>query len=441
MSSLFFSTIREATNAFRTKLVSGFGWNLVSTICLQGSVLLTGLILARVLGLETFGVYALATTTVMTIVGVAQGGVGIIGTKFVGEWLYEKRSRIGGVLHVCAVFTLTTGIAASLLLAFGASWLAEELLDNPGVAPTLQWASMASLFHVQTVYLQGALQGFGAFRAISAAGAWVGLLHLLCSLGAAWAWSLDGAIIAFCFSAAARWWLFRRALLACCRDHGIVRFSASQSEDWLLIWRFALPAGLASLVTLPCLWGVTALVARQPNGFAWVGLFAVAHQIRQSVLQLPILLNTVTSSVLSRLKGRNQGIEYWLVFRANLLIGLGVSIPAVITLAYASENILDLYGPGFKEGQDLLLVLLLSVIPELIGVAAYQLVQSSGRMWQSLFFIIIPRDFLYLTAAAWMLHHLSLVGAGWAYFTAYCIGCVATMAVGVSGRQQLPKGS
>lgn len=438
MISFVPSSIRGAVGAFRAKLASGFVWNLISTFALQGSVLLAGLILARVLGLKTFGVYALATTTVMTVVGVAQGGVGIIGTKFVGEWLHAERERIGRVLHMCAVFTLATGAAAAVLLAFTAPWVGEKLLDSPGVAPALRWVSVAALFHVQTVYLQGALQGFGAFPAISVAGTWAALFHLAGSVGAAWAWGLDGAVIAFTCSAAARWWLFRNALQACCREHGIASTSASCPEDWSLIWRFALPAGLASLVTLPCLWGVTALVARQPGGVAWVGLFAVAHQLRQLVLQIPILLNTVASSVLSRLKGCNEGSTYWQVFRANLLVGVVFSIAVVLVLAAASSHVLGLYGPEFKDGQGLLLVLLLSVIPEVIGVTAYQLVQSSGRMWRSLFFIVAPRDLLYLAMAAWALPQWGLVGPGWAYLTAYTIGCVATLAVGLGGRQQLP---
>lgn len=438
MISIASSTIRAAVFAFRGRLASGFLWNLISTFAFQGSVLITGLILARVLGLKTFGVYALVTMTVMTVVGVAQGGVGIIGTKFVGEWLHAERERIGRVLHICAVFTLLTGAAATAFLGLSAPWVADRLLNSPDVATALRWVSVGTLFQVQTVYLQGALQGFGAFRAISKAGAWVGLFHGALSVAGALLWALDGAVIAFTCSSVVRWWLFRNALNVCCREHDISASSETRPEDWALIWRFALPAGLASLVTLPCLWGVTALVARQPDGLDWVGLFAVAHQLRQLVLQIPIMLNTVASSVLSRLKGRNEGSEYWQIFRANLILGVSFSTFMVLLLASVSIPVLKLYGPGFQDGQGLLLVLLLSVIPEVIGVTAYQLVQSSGRMWRSLLFIVAPRDLLYLALAAWSLPIWGLVGSGWAYLIAYTFGCVATLAVGLGGRKQLP---
>lgn len=434
------SSLSGSLGAFRARLASGFLWSLVSTFALQGSVILTALLLARMLGLQSFGVYAFATTTLMTVVGIAQGGVGVIGTKFVGEWLHSDPQRIGRVLHMCAVFTSFTGLLAAGLLWALAPLVADHLLGNPAVASALRWIAVGCLFHVQTVYLQGALHGFGAFRAISFAGGIVGLVHFVSSLVGAWLWELEGAVVAFSVSSAARWWFFRRALFIARSEHGIEHQRQILPEDWALIWRFALPAGLAGLVTLPCLWGVSALVARQPGGVAWVGLFAVAHQLRQLVLQLPVLLNTVAASALARLKGQNKGCEFWHVFRANLIVGVGFSSAAAAVLALLTTQILGLYGPGFVDGRGLLLVLLLAVIPEVIGVTAYQLVQSSGRMWHSLLFIVIPRDLFYLALASWMLPRSGLIGAGVAYLAAYTFGCAATLAVGLVARGQLPAG-
>lgn len=434
----FLHALFNVFGAFRVRLASGFLWSLVSAVSLQGSVMLTGLILARMLGLQVFGAYALATATVMTVVGVTQGGVGIIGTKFVGEFLHAHPERVSRVLRMCAVFTSVTGFISTAMLWALAPFVARHILDNPDVESALRWASVGVLFHVQTVYLQGALQGFGAFRVISRAGAMVGLLHCILSAVGAWKFGLEGAVIAFTLSSAARWWAFRGALRVTCHGHAIKKAKRIERDDWDLIWRFALPAGLASLVTLPCLWGVTALVARQPGGMAWVGVFSVAHQLRQLLLQLPVLLNTVTASVLSRLKGQGEGKEYWRVFRANLFVGVGFTTVVVAVMAALSNWVLGLYGPGFVEGRSLLLLLLLAVIPEVAGVTAYQLVQSSGRMWRSLLLIVGPRDLMYLGLAALALPQWGLAGAGLAYLIAYSFGCVATFLVGIGGREQLP---
>src|SRR5512139_2416282 len=78
---------RRILQTFRERLLAGFSWSLMSTLSLQGSVLLTSVIVARLLGLEDFGIYALLVGTVMTVAGIAQGGTGLIATRFVGELL------------------------------------------------------------------------------------------------------------------------------------------------------------------------------------------------------------------------------------------------------------------------------------------------------------------------------------------------------------------
>lgn len=439
MSSNRVMTLKHAVAAFKARLARGFVWSLLSTFALQGSVLLTGLLLARVLGLQQFGIYAVATTTVMAMVGVVQGGVGLMGTKFIGEWLHEEKHRIGRLLHMCSVFTLVMGLTTCVLLWCVASWVADSMLHEPRVESALRWVAVSVVFHVQTLYLQGALQGFGAFRAISTAGAQVGLVHILASAVLAWWYGLDGAVIAFAFSSATRWWMFRRALRVVCKDHGISMSKKILSEDWALIWKFALPASLASFITIPCIWGVTALVARQPGGIALVGLFSVSHQLRQLVLQIPTVLNTVVSSVLGNLKGQNDATEYWQIFRLNIFVGGIFAALVALLLALLSGSVLSLYGLEFVAAQGLLLVLLLSVVPEVVGSTAYQLVQSSGRMWASLFFIICPRDLSYFALAAWALPVWGLLGAGAAYVVAHSIGCAMTFIVGLGGRKRLPR--
>lgn len=413
-------------------------WNMASTLAMQGSVMLTGIVLARLLGLESFGVYSIASTTVMTLVGVAQGGVGIVGVKFVGELLHHQPNRVARVLRMCSFFTSATGIVASVLLWTLAPYIATKILGSPEVEFALKIVSISIFFNVQTVYLQGALQGFGAFRSMSIAGVVSGMAHFLLSVVTAYLSGVNGALVALVVAAAVRWVAFKKTLNVTRKQHSITSSDRVQPEDWSLIWRFGLPAGLASLVTLPCLWGVTAFVARQPNGIMLVGLFSVAHQLRQLVLQLPLMLNSVASSVLGRLKGEGNSGEYWNVFRSNLILTGGFASLVALLVALMSSWILSLYGQNFLEAKPLLLVLMIAVIPEVLGTAGYQLVQSSGRMWRSFLVIVCPRDLIYMGLAILMLPSYGLLGVGLAYLAAHLVGCAATFMVGHGGRSHLP---
>jgi O-antigen/teichoic acid export membrane protein len=421
--------LRRVLRTLRERLLSGFLWNLTSALALQGSMLLSSLIVARLLGLEDFGIYAVVVGTAMMVAGVAQGSVGLIGTKYVGELLHTDPARVARVLRMCAVATSCTGLLAGLVLLLMASVVAQDLLRKPQVQSYIPWAALAVIFQVKVGYQYGALQGFGAFRLISYAGMASGLLQLVASAAGAWLNGVGGALAAFALASAGRWLFFGWALRRTRLEHRLPAGGALRVEDWRLVWSFALPASLAGFVTLSCLWGVTVLVARQPDGLAWVALFSVGHQVRQVVLQAPLLLNAVSFSVLSRLKGQGESAEFRQVFWSNVTVGLALASALVVSLSLVAPQVLGLYGTDFKQGETLLVLLLVSAIPEVLAGTVYQLVQSSGRMWHSLTLITLPRDLGYFLMGGLLIAKQQLEGAGAAYLLAQILGVLMTVAV------------
>ena len=421
MSLVPAAAVRRALQTFRERLMSGFSWNLVSAFALQGSVLLTSVVVARLLSLQDFGIYAVLISTVMTVAGVAQGGTGLIATKFVGELLGSDTARVGRILRMCTLLTGLTGAVTAVLLFLLAPVVAGDLLGKPQVEPYVRWVAIAIIFQVAVAYQYGALQGFGAFRQISRAGVIAGLLHFGVSIAGAWMGGLLGALIGFTLASASRAVIFSGALRQVCRDHHISASRQIRPEDWRLVWTFALPASLAGLVTLTSLWGVTVLVARQPDGLAWVAVFSVLHQLRLSVLQLPTVLNAVSFSVLSRLKGRGQHDIFRGVFWTNMVLGLSFAIFLVAGLVIFARDVLSMFGPGFVRGSNALTVLLVSTIIELAAVTAYQLIQSAGQMWRSLFIVTVPRDALYVTLSIVLISAHGVLGTAIAYCAAWSI--------------------
>lgn len=415
---------------FRARLLSGLLWKVLSAIAMQGSVLLSTLIVARILDLRSFGVFALLVTTVMMLAGVAQAGIGLTATKFVGEFLNGDARQVCRVLRMCRIVIGFMGIASALMLMVLSPLIAAQMLGEAQLAVYIRWVSMAVAFQTVVTYQNSALEGFGAFRQISRAGAAAGIIHLLCTSMGAWFWGLDGAIAGFIVASGSRLGIFSLVLRSVCRDHAIPSPVTLRRADWAMLLAFAVPAGLASLITLPCMWLVTTMVARLPDGLALAGLFAVAHQIRLTVLQLPTMLNAVSFSVLSRLKGQGLHADLPGVFWANMAFSAALCVIVVLPLSWLAEPLLRLYGPQFAAGKVLLVILLLSIVPEMLTLAAYQLVQSSGRMWRSLLLIIGPRDLLYLgMAAAWMPSQ-GIAGAALAYLVAHSVGLISTVLVG-----------
>ena len=421
---------QDLLRVFKGELLSAVFWKLTNAVGLQGSVLLSAVIVARLIGLESFGAYGVIVTTVMAVAGAAQAGTSLSAIKFSGEYLHKDPAQVSRALYMCRVVTFAIAGATTTVLAVSAPWIATQVLDNPQLTDYLRWAGIAAACQTIAVYQNGALEGFGEFKVVSRVGLIAGTVHLIITALGAWLGGLDGAVLGFIGAMIVRLALYSRALAHARRLHGIPARASISREHWRTFMAFTLPAGLASLVTLPCLWFVTALVARQPDGLLLVGLFMAANQIRLAVVQLPIMLNSVSFSVLSRLKGQGRRADFGGVFWSNMAAGALLSIVIVGVVGLLAEPVLRLYGPQFAQGQWVLLIFPASVIPEILALSAYQLVQSSGRMWRSLLFIIGPRDGLYLLLAfVWLPVH-GLPGVAAAYLVAQAVSLASTLLVG-----------
>lgn len=413
------SLTARVLTTFRERLLAGFSWNVLSAVALQGSVLVSTIIVARILGLQSFGIYSVLVAMVMTIATVAQSGTGLVATKYVAEFLATDTARVGRLLTMCRVLTLATGTLAAVLVIAAADFIGDDVLGRPGLVPQVRLIALATLFQVSVAYQFGALQGFGAFRELSRAGVLAGIGHIAFTALGAWIGDISGATIGFVVASGFRMAVFAWALRGVRRSHGVPERAPAASEDFRLVWRFGLPAGLAGFVTMPCLWFVTVLVTRLPDGLALVAIFSVAHQVRLAVLQLPTLLNAVSFSVLSRLKGSNDVDAFRRVFWSNLTISASFVVATVTVLIALAGPLLRVYGSDFSDGRLLLVILLASVVPESLAVSCYQLMQASGRMWYSMFIVVIPRDLLYVVLASVLLGQSGVVGAGVAYLVAW----------------------
>lgn len=415
-------------DTFRGRLLHGFGWNLVAAFAQQGSVLLSTILVARLLGLEQFGLYTLLVSTVSTLAAVAQGGCGIVATKYVAEHLGPDPARVARILGLCRAYSLALGLLVAASLHLGADVLSALVLGQPDAAPEVRMVALAVVFLVTLGYQIGALQGFGAFRELGRAGIAAGLLHVTLVTAGAWIGGVTGALFGFVAASACRSAATAIALARVRRAHGIPSSAPAAPGELRTVLRFALPAGLAGLVTTLCLWLATVLVARLPGGLALVATLSVAHQLRLVVLQLPSLLNAVSFSVLSRLKGSNERDGYASVFWSNLTLTAAFSTLVVATLIAAADPLLQLYGRDFAGGRWILVILLLSTLPEILAMSVYQLIQSAGRMWRSLFLIVLPRDLLYLALAASWLDSYGVIGIAGAYLAAQTVGLAITAA-------------
>src|SRR5207244_8102038 len=156
--------------------------------------------------------------------------------------------------------------------------------------------------------------------------------------------------------------------------------------------RFALPASLGGIISMPAAWLANAFLARQAAGFSELGIYNAATSLRSLILFLPLLLNQVSMSLLNHERGRREDGSYRRLFYINLGITAALLFAGGAVVAGLAPWLLLAFGKAFKAGYSVTIVVLIGTAFDGRIQAPYQLIQSHERIWLSVWLITIPRD-------------------------------------------------
>ena len=417
----------------RSRFVGGIRWNLLAAIAAQGGAYLVNILLARLLKRQAFGEYAIIQNTLLTASMIAQVGTGLTATKYVAEFRSNDKDRVGRILGLCFVVSAVTSIALALLLIAAAQPLARVMLASSALAPSLMLGAGILVFSGMNGSQLGALAGLESYRALARAAAVTSLA--LVALGSAGAilGSLNGALTGLLAAAALQWLILRITLKRELAAHGIrISLKHFDKERGILV-RFAVPAALSGLTSMPALWLANTFLVHQPDGFTQMALFSAAASTKSLMLFLPMIVNNVGTSLLNNQRGAAAAARYRKVFWTNLAFASSAALVGALVLFFAAGPLLALFGKNFTDGQPILRILVIGAIIEAVSAAIYQIIQAHERMMFSLLFIAIPRDVMIATFA-WFL--VPLYGAR-GLALAYTLAWLAASFVYVGGAVRL----
>ncbi len=393
----------------------------------QGSVVLSSIVAARILGRAEFGKLALLQTSVAMLGGFAAMGLGTTATKFVAELQGAAPDRVGRILGLCTVATAATGTLFATGIVAVAPW-ASAVFRIGGLEPQLRLGSIYVLFFTLNAFQIGALTGFAAFSTLARIGLIQGIVGVSMMTLGAWSLGLTGAVLALGAAAVCSWLHYRVALREECRRHGVAIAYTGFVRELTVLSRFAAPAALSG-----CVGGVAGLVAstvlvRQPGGVREMATFSAANTIRIVVLLVPGLVSRVSSPLLCRLEGSGHRATFRQTWWTYLFVNSLMSAGAAVVLFAAGPPLLRAYGKEFVEGRSALGLLLAAAVAETVGVALFQTLYTRGRIWTQ--FVISSIWSVLLVGATWryaVSHGATALAAG--YLLAWCVTTVLYAAV------------
>jgi len=416
----------ELVSGLRARFSQGIVSNLVATSFLQGSVLVGNIIVARLLGSEEFGIYNMVLSTLMTVAGLAQFATGVTATRYVAQYRVNDKAKTARILVFLFKLSCASGIAGTVLVFLSSDWLALKVLDRPGVSNYLVVSAAYVLFSVISGYFTGALAGLEAYRSLAVVSPIQGLIHVALCGGGAWLWGGQGAVSALMLSAAFRWLLLSWILYKEADKLKIPWRSAKARNEQRLFGRFSVPATLAGLSSLPALWFSNIFLVQQVDGYREIGLYGAAFSLRSLIIIFPIIVNNVTTSFLNHQLGIGNDKQYRKLFKMNIFISASIALTGIMFVVLLGRWILGIFGADFQAGYAILVILALSTIPETLQIAIYQVIQSRGRMWLSLYGIAIPRDLSMVAMAYYLTRDHGASGLAVAYTGAWSIALLCT---------------
>ncbi len=331
---------------------------LVASILGNGLNYLFGVFLARWLGVDQFGLYALGLTFFNTLVLIVPLGMEAGAVKFISE-RREGRGSLGAesIIVQAATVTFVTSILAAVCLAALASTISERLYDKPDLKVVLLMFSMAIPLSALTGILLAALQAFQTVRPlIMVRYLWEPVGKFLLVGALLWCgWGLAGVVGAVVGT------LIVSLLLAMNFVRTLVPLVFRTRESWTFtgasrLLHYSLPLAIATL------FGV---VSSRMDIFvlgSWVstheiGIYQAAFQTASALALILGALEASLTPFFGQMHARHDisGLRH--LYQTASKLATMCTVPLFVILAVFSADVLSLFGSEFAVGGPLLVIL------------------------------------------------------------------------------------
>jgi len=409
----------SALTGLNARLANGIFWSFTGSIALQGLTLLAAIPVARLLGTNGFGELGIIQSTIVTFAFFSGSSLGETATKYIAELRLQDTARVGSIVRLTSLVGVAISAMLALFLYVAAPFLATRALNAPSLSSSLQIAALVLFLSGINGAQVGILSGYEAFHSIALINFLRGVVTPPIMVAGAYLGGLKGVVLGL----AAIW------LITVLKTHATVRSLTQKygvpvryrdaTREWRILPTFYIPTVLSGIVTLPVMWIANALLVNQPNGYVEMGIFNAANQWRIAVQFLPSIVAQPVLPMLSNLYGENALHDFRKVLRINLALAFLTALVPSLLIAVASREIMRAYGPGFSQGGQVLIVLVLTTVLSASIAVIGTAISSLGRRWHAtgLNFIWAVA---FLVASVMLVRH-GAIGLSLAYLISYLI--------------------
>lgn len=373
---------RLRLSQLENRLVGGMYWTLIGTAASRGAMLFASLVLARVLGRETFGEFGAIDSTVGMFAVFGNLGLSLSAIKFITQYRHSDPERAGRILGLCYVLSIAAGTVAAGALIVAAPWLASSALASPRLAIDLQLAAFVLLLSAVNGTLNGVMLGLQAFRASGWVNVAIGVVTFPILVIGALVAGIRGAVVGLVIVQAANALATLSALRPVAEQHGLrPRWRGCFGECRTLL-RFSVPALLNSALIAPVNWLLVTLLVNYGGGYSELGLFQVANNWFLVLLFIPGKLSQVYYPLIEDQLARGDLASARAFVGRLMRLNLVVFGVLALILTFVSQYILQCYGHEFLAARPALVITVWTAVCVAVTQPLTAFVFAHSRMWQ-----------------------------------------------------------
>ena len=403
-----FRTQRMVVAGSAVLLASGFG---------NGLNYLFGIFLARSLGADQFGLYALGFTFFTTLSMVVPLGIDAGAIKFISEYkTNHDQEGVRRVILQAGGITFLTAVFAALSLAGFASTISESLYHKAELTRLLIYFAAAIPIYAVTGVFLTALQALQTVRPlILVRYMWEPMGKFTLASLAVWAgWGISGVLAAILITLVAGLALTIQLLQSSiplrCQS-----FKFWRGSEATRLVRYCFPLGIAVLlgVVVP---RTDMFILGSWAGVREIGIYQAAFQTA-SVLALVLgALETSLTPFFGQMHAQQDmsGLQH--MYQTASKIVLIFTVPLFVLLAIFNGEVLSLFGDEFRAGGMLLMILAAGQLLSSAGGSPNNLLLMGGRsrlvMWNTIGIGIVALCLFAFAIPRWGILGAAIVAAG-----------------------------
>lgn len=335
----------------------GGGVTFVGGIYRYGARLLIGILLARFLGAEQYGLYALAFSAITVAAGIAALGLAPALVRYVSVSAGRRDTAgLWGALQVGLGLTTIASLLVGIALFVLATPIAEELFDEPRLVPLLRLGGLMIPFLAMGNALAAATRGFNKMQyTVIAQKISQPTIRLVLIVALALAVGLNAAnaLAAHVLAAAIVLGLllyFLNGLFALWRPLQAGRRNPRQ------MLRFSLPVYVTRLIK-DFGGNIQTLMLGAFHAVTTVGIFTVASRVNMTGRMFQQSIATTSAPIVSGLYDQGKRVQLARFYQTMTKWTFTVNVPLFLIIQLFPGAILSIFGREYVGGATALTIL------------------------------------------------------------------------------------